>query len=120
HGVAFWAVNETGAVLLRRRPPSGLLGGMMEVPSTPWRARPWGDDEAKKAAPLKARWHRLPGTVAHGFTHFDLDLVILAGAAKAAGVADGVWVAPDRIADQALPSVMKKVIARAQSVASTA
>ena len=31
-GVAFWAVRADGAVLLRRRPPKGLLGGMMEVP----------------------------------------------------------------------------------------
>jgi len=37
-GIAFWAQRADGAVLLRRRPPSGLLGGMMEIPSTPWRA----------------------------------------------------------------------------------
>src|SRR5690348_15353838 len=115
HGVAFWAVNESGAVLLRRRPPKGLLGGMMEVPSTEWRAKPWDDHEATKAAPLKARWRRLPGTVAHGFTHFDLELVILAATAKGATARDGVWVAPARFKDHALPSVMKKVIAWARS-----
>src|SRR5579885_2301985 len=45
-GVAFWAVREDGAVLLRRRPEAGLLGGMMEVPSTPWRAAEWSEAEA--------------------------------------------------------------------------
>src|SRR5229473_1724527 len=40
-GVAFWAVRPDGAVLLRRRPERGLLGGMMEVPSTPWRQASW-------------------------------------------------------------------------------
>lgn len=115
HGVAFWTVNEAGAVLLRRRPEKGLLGGMMEVPSTDWRARPWKDGEAKMAAPLKARWRRLPGTVAHGFTHFDLELVIFAAAAKATAIRDGLWVPPGRLKDHALPSVMKKVIAWAQS-----
>ena len=35
-GAAFVAVRRDGAVLLRRRPPKGLLGGMLEVPSTPW------------------------------------------------------------------------------------
>ena len=113
HGVAFWAVNEAGAVLLRRRPPNGLLGGMMEVPSTEWRVTPWGDQEATKAAPLKARWRRLPGTVAHGFTHFDLELVILTATAKGAAAHNGIWVAPARFKDHALPSVMKKVIDRA-------
>ena len=120
HGVAFWAVNEAGAVLLRRRPPKGLLGGMMEVPSTEWRITPWDDREATKAAPLKARWRRLPGTVAHGFTHFDLELVILTATAKGTAVDDGIWVTPARFKDHALPSVMKKVIAWARSVAAPA
>lgn len=117
HGVAFWVVNEVGAVLLRRRPPNGLLGGMMEVPSTVWRVTPWDDREATKAAPLKARWRRLSGTVAHGFTHFDLELVILIATAKGATARDGVWVAPARFKDHALPSVMKKVIDRARRAA---
>jgi A/G-specific adenine glycosylase len=115
HGVAFWTVNEAGAVLLRRRPESGLLGGMMEVPSTEWRRRPWKDAEAEKAAPLKARWRRLPGAVAHGFTHFDLELVIFAATAKTMTLDTGLWVPPDTLKDHALPSVMKKVIAWAQS-----
>ncbi len=115
HGVAFWTVNEAGAVLLRRRPECGLLGGMMEVPSTDWRTRPWKDGEAKKAAPVKARWRRLSGTVEHGFTHFDLELVIFAAAAKSATAREGLWVLPSRLKDHALPSVMKKVIAWAQN-----
>ncbi|MDE1902367.1 MAG: A/G-specific adenine glycosylase [Alphaproteobacteria bacterium] len=120
HGVAFWAVNEAGAVLLRRRPANGLLGGMMEVPSTDWRITPWDDREATKAAPLKARWRRLPGTVAHGFTHFDLELVIFAAMTKAAAARNGIWVAPARFKDQALPSVMKKVIDRARRAVTAA
>src|SRR6516164_4008392 len=46
HGVAFWLTREDGAVLLRRRPEKGLLGGMTEIPSTPWRATPWSFAEA--------------------------------------------------------------------------
>ena len=47
HGVVFWAEREDGAVLVRRRPSRGLLGGMMEFPSTPWRAADWASDEAR-------------------------------------------------------------------------
>ena len=120
HGVAFWAVRPDGAVLLRRRPERGLLGGMMEVPSTSWRARPWREKEAVEAAPCRARWRRLPGIVRHSFTHFDLDLTVMAGAvdrrAKLGGPkTGGLWVPPGRIKDQALPSLMKKVIAHARS-----
>jgi A/G-specific adenine glycosylase len=38
-GAAFVAVRNDGAVLLRKRPESGLLGGMAEVPTTAWTAR---------------------------------------------------------------------------------
>lgn len=110
-GMAFWAVREDGAVLLRRRPESGLLGGMMEVPSTEWRAEPWTLADAREAAPVKARWHTLPGVVRHGFTHFELELVVLAGTAKRES--DGVWVALDRLGDYALPNLMKKVVEHA-------
>ena len=111
-GVAFWAVRGDGAVLLRRRAESGLLGGMMEVPSTTWRVEPWVLTDARKMAPVAARWRKLPGVVRHGFTHFELELVVLVGTAgRDAG--DGIWVAPDRLGDHALPTLMKKVAAHA-------
>ena len=37
YGHAFVILDGRGRVFLQARPPSGLLGGMMEVPSTPWR-----------------------------------------------------------------------------------
>jgi A/G-specific adenine glycosylase len=115
-GVAFWAVRPDGAVLLRRRPEKGLLGGMMEVPSTLWRESPWSEDEAIAAAPVSARWRLLPGSVRHSFTHFHLELAVLAGAAKkGAGHAAGKWVPLAALADEALPTLMKKVVAHART-----
>jgi A/G-specific adenine glycosylase len=114
YGIAFWLTDKTGAIWLRRRPERGLLGGMMEVPSTAWRAKPWGAAESLKAAPLKARWRRLPGSVRHSFTHFDLELVILAATSRAKAKLGGIWVTPKNLKDQALPNLMKKVIAWAQ------
>ncbi len=110
-GIAFWAVRDDGAVLLRRRPDDGLLGGMMEVPSTPWRAAAWTVAEARDHAPLKARWRRLPGVVHHGFTHFHLELELLT--ARVSDASGGVWCPPDRFADHALPTAMKKVVRHA-------
>ena len=112
-GVAFWTMRRDGAVLLRRRPEKGLLGGMMEVPSTEWRGTRWAEDEARTYAPVPARWRRVPDVVRHTFTHFHLELVVLAGAARRGASGDGVWVPIDRLKDHALPSVMKKVIAHA-------
>jgi A/G-specific adenine glycosylase len=98
-------------VLLRRRPEEGLLGGMMEFPSTDWRATPWDDREAESQAPVAAQWERLPGLVRHGFTHFELELVVLSG--RVAGKVRGVWCAIDRLSEMALPTLMKKVVRHA-------
>ena len=108
-GVVFWAERHDGMVLLRRRPAHGLLGGMMEFPSTEWRQRAWTDTEAVALAPVQARWRRLPGTVHHTFTHFHLELVVLIGRTRNVALAEGIWCPPRQLSDHALPSVMKKV-----------
>ena len=51
YGVAFWLTRGDGAVLLRRRPEKGLLGGMTEIPSTPWRSEPWTLDRGDRDRP---------------------------------------------------------------------
>ena len=108
HGAAFWLVRGDGAVLLRRRPEEGLLGGLYEVPSTEWREAPWSDAEALAAAPLpEAAWTRLPGAVEHGFTHFRLELAVWAARTEAAP--DGVWVRPREFRDYAFSTLMKKL-----------
>ena len=40
HGIAWLAVREDGRVLVETRPPAGLLGGMLALPSGPWAAEP--------------------------------------------------------------------------------
>jgi len=113
HGIVFWTLRRDGAVLLRRRPENGLLGGLFEVPSTEWRAAPWSIDEAKGAAPTRASWRPLDGVVRHGFTHFELELSLLVGSVRGADTDGGVWCAVDRLSDYALPTLMKKVVRHA-------
>jgi A/G-specific adenine glycosylase len=111
YGVAFWVTRPDGAVLLRQRPPKGLLGGMTEFPTTLWRGEPWSFADAVLWAPVVADWSPLPGAVHHGFTHFRLELAILAGE----GVTDGLWSPIDRLDEHALPTLMKKVVRHALS-----
>jgi A/G-specific adenine glycosylase len=91
------------ATALVRRPPKGLLGGMLGLPTSDWRDRPWSDAEATEVAPVAGAWRDL-GTVDHVFTHFSLTLRVLR--AESNGEGDFVWTAPDGLA--ALPSVFLK------------
>ncbi len=111
HGAAFVAVRKDGAVLLRRRPDSGLLGGMAEVPGSDWGNRV-SDKSQTAHAPIEADWRRVPGTVVHMFTHFRLELNVYCARVDAMEQApSGCWWAPAKtLAGEALPSAMKKVI----------
>lgn len=112
-GVAFWGVRKDGAVLIRRRPEVGLLGGMMEIPSTTWRPEGWTPEEAVADAPFDADWRPVPGVVRHTFTHFHLELTLLAGKTGSGRLARGLWCPLDKLGDYALPTVMKKVVKHA-------
>jgi A/G-specific adenine glycosylase len=114
-GVAFWIERPDGAVLLRRRPDSGLLGGMMELPSTAWREGKPANGAAARQAPVKARFRPLGGAVRHGFTHFDLELTVLLGraAASASAPSGALWCPVERLGEHALPTLMKKLVRHA-------
>ena len=131
-GAAFVAVRADGHVLVRRRAPKGLLGGMTEVPTTEWRThfvaahaiadapkfpglRSTTSPDAASKASREISWHRVPGVVTHVFTHFPLELIVLlARLPKSAPAPEGMhWIDRDGIAGAALPTVMRKVLAHA-------
>jgi A/G-specific adenine glycosylase len=104
HGIAFWLEDAAGRVLLRRRPAEGLLGGMLGLPSTPWRDRAWGRAEAEAHAPAATDWAEA-GLVRHVFTHFALDLAVRVGSV---GVLPGEGVPRSLVLEAGLPAVMAK------------
>jgi A/G-specific adenine glycosylase len=113
-GAAF-VVTRGVELLVRTRPEKGLLGGMTEVPGSDWLAAQ--DDKAalKQAPTLQgvARWHRKAGVVTHVFTHFPLELAVYTATVPArARPPQGMrWVPIATLEDEALPNVMRKVIA---------
>ena len=111
-GAAFVAEDETGAVFLRKRGQTGLLGGMTEVPGSGWTARIDGET-GLAAAPFAAEWQAC-GTVTHVFTHFELRLSIYRSMVpRQTPDGDGWWQARDTLDGEALPTVMKKAIKQA-------
>ena len=113
-GAAFVVVRGE-EILLRTRPEKGLLGGMTEVPTSDWIAAQ-DDSAALKQAPVLrgvVRWHRKAGVVTHVFTHFPLELAVYTATVSARTRApDGMrWVRISTLAGEALPNVMRKVVA---------
>ncbi len=113
-GAAFVVLRADDTILLRTRPPQGLLGGMAEPPTSSWEP----DYEPSRAvldAPIEARWQRLPGTVRHVFTHFPLELTVLfARVPKGTPAPDEMrWTPRLQLNEEALPGAMKKVLAHA-------
>jgi A/G-specific adenine glycosylase len=141
-GACFW-LTRGDEVWLRRRPEKGLLGGMMEVPGTPWDRRDLsagagikpgdrhrnvietshaddggdktGTDDLLAHAPLETEWKLVPGLVEHTFTHFHLELEVFTATTRKKLIPgrEGMWVPFGEIAGEALPTVMRKVAAHA-------
>jgi A/G-specific adenine glycosylase len=113
-GAAF-VVTRGDELLVRSRPEKGLLGGMTEVPTSHWLAVQDDKTALQQAPALKgiARWHRKAGVVTHVFTHFPLELVVYTANIPArARAPEGMrWVPISTLKDEALPNVMRKVIA---------
>jgi len=113
-----------GYVLVRTRPPRGLLGGMTEVPTTEW-SKDFDESSSLSDAPLlfsplpdgerEIFWRRRAGTVRHVFTHFPLELAVyLAEVPENAPAPAGMrWIAIAELGGEALPTLMRKVLAHA-------
>ena len=95
-GTAYWLEHD-GHVLLVRRPPSGLLGGMLALPT---------DGEG---APAQAEW-REAGSVDHVFTHFALTMRLLCAAAEQRP--EGTWWPIDRLGEAGLPTLFARLAER--------
>lgn len=82
---------------------------MAQVPTTGWTARQDGETGAD-AAPFDADW-RACGTIDHVFTHFRLRLTVWAATVHKGRGDQQWWSAASGLDDEALPTLMKKVIA---------
>ena len=106
HGVAYRMIRG-GEVALIRRPPRGLLGGMLALPTTTWRAEPFSTAEARAVTPTAAAWIET-GLVEHVFTHFSLTLRVFEARLE---TADPAWIwMPISEARAAVPSVFAKAL----------
>jgi A/G-specific adenine glycosylase len=106
--VVFLLRRGDGAILFRRRPDKEILGGMIELPSSPWTPQPLDPAAALPFAPVEADWRAVPGTVRHVFTHLALNATVLTG--SIGDGESGLWCPPDQFADLALPTLTRRLL----------
>jgi len=117
--VAMLVVISRGEVLLEKRPPSGIWGGLWSLPEAPdaesvprIAAREWGIT-ADRVEPLAA--------FEHAFTHFTLHVspcrVHAARKSTIAANRSATWLALTEIEGAALPSPVRKLLRRLASAA---
>jgi A/G-specific adenine glycosylase len=114
-------------MLLCKRPASGMLGGLWELPGGAIRD---GESDAEALRRILAEDTGLMveageglGEVEHVFSHFRMTLVLYGissakGRATARGVDAVAWVVPDAegLADHPMPTADRRVLARAPAV----
>lgn len=118
---AFVLFNSVGEILLQQRAETGLLASMMEVPNSTW-----GSEKSSPQYPVEGHW-KSAGQVRHLFTHIDLTMNVWAlhqlqkfqaeawpetSALEAQSMPR--WVPLDRLDQEAVPTLFRKVIAKAQ------
>ena len=108
-GIAWW-IESDGLVACVRRPPKGMLGGMLALPGTGWTV-----EVPDASPPFGSVWRACPTPVSHSFTHFDLLLVVqMATVEVRAEDISGeslVWIARDQLETAGLPTLYKKAVA---------
>lgn len=114
-GAIFILLNDDLA-FVQQRPPRGLFGGMSAFPATPF-TQDVVPEAQKNHAPCPARW-RAAGIVSHVFTHFSLEATVFVARIGARHTflrasTSGRWVACAKLADEGLPTLMRKAASAA-------
>ncbi|MEM7023444.1 MAG: NUDIX domain-containing protein, partial [Pseudomonadota bacterium] len=102
-GLAFHLTRPDGAILFRRRPEHGLLGGMHELPGSDWLKGPLQVGIALRQAPVRENWCVADEPVIHVFTHFVLEVTL--AKARTEQPPRGLWCKPQKMHELALPTV---------------
>ena len=110
--IAWAGFDAAGQVLTVRRPPRGLLGGMLALPATAFSSRSGVPEDVP---PCVADW-QARGEVRHTFTHFHLIMEVRAGRVAAApvGLDSAAFLPPGQAAD-GMPTLFAKALRLAVS-----
>lgn len=105
-----WWLRHGARVGLVRRPPTGLLGGLLALPGTDWSA----DGRTDRPPPVAVRAAPIAVSVTHEFTHFPLSLGVMAVQLPTASAALAgeplIWTPADELESIGLPGLYLKAV----------
>lgn len=108
---AFYLETSEGKLWLQKRPETGLLASMMEIPSSPWEEGKPKNIMAEGPPFPNLDWSLCQGEVKHTFTHFHLIVTVWKGVtAEEFSLSSGDWYSLENLNDLALPTLMKKIL----------
>jgi A/G-specific adenine glycosylase len=118
-GIVFWIEHPSGAVLLRKRPDRGMLGGMTEIISSEWLPQPISFNQIEEYAPIShVDWSPIERKVQHTFSHFKLELCVYK-TESTIQPKGAFWCPLEKLTSQPFPTLMKKIIALISSTEHT-
>jgi A/G-specific adenine glycosylase len=104
--------DDTGAILLEKRPPSGIWAGLYSLPELPKDASI--DDWIRDYIGARITNERHLDKISHSFTHFDLDiqplLAQLGDPCATMEAADRLWYKPGRSQRPGMPAPVSRLL----------
>ena len=107
---AYIIKNEFNEILVRRRPPTGMLQSMIEVPNDKWVSQKkhlLRDNVFKK---ISKRFFKIKVNLIYSFSHFNLEVEIYFTKIKKLKFNNHHWMSLKKINVSGMPTVMKKIV----------
>ena len=107
---AYIIINEYKEVLIRRRPPTGMLQSMLELPNDKWvtNKKLLKKDGAAKLVSIK--FYKVIDGLLYSFSHFDLKVEIFYTSIKKRKIKNHFWILLNKTPQSGMPTLMKKII----------
>ncbi|MGH1455360.1 MAG: A/G-specific adenine glycosylase [Alphaproteobacteria bacterium] len=105
YGYVYWITNDCGDVLVQRRSGTGMLGGMLGLPTSDWL-----EDQSQLKHLDFQNIRVLPDSVRHVFTHFSLELQLFYGNVDSIDCSSYFFCTPDDFFGDEFPTLFKKSI----------
>ncbi len=106
---SYVCMNEKKEILVRKRPSTGMLASMLEVPNDNWERKKKLLKTDKSIKKISQRFLK-KGFLLYSFSHFNLHSDIYFTRIKKNKFVKGKWLKASKYTNSQLPTVMKKIV----------